>query len=250
MGTFKKLLINRLNFSFSECSWERGGSGQIFWRKFRSFHWRSGGCQWRASVRMAGEVQRHRRTLFGGTDAVGGIETRIWEAKGSETEITEKRIVGEIRRRSESKWREAEETGRGNWINELKRNWNFRNIWTFCHGNCYWHRPKNMWSTTEKEKWWEGTTDRRWKADMKRTSNGGGGIDCVVQFACFQFSYINNHLTVWGSYWREGRWGYACCHQFLKNSYCIGESGIIAERNEWGTKMEQTEKGEWCFGSD
>ncbi|KAL3103348.1 hypothetical protein niasHS_002534 [Heterodera schachtii] len=55
-------------------------------------------------------------------------------------------------------------------------------------------------------------------------------------------NYINNHLTVWGSYWREGRWGYACCHQFLKNSYCIGESGIIAERNEWGTKMEQGEK--------
>uniref|UniRef100_A0A183C0L5 Pre-mRNA-splicing factor SLU7 n=1 Tax=Globodera pallida TaxID=36090 RepID=A0A183C0L5_GLOPA len=45
----------------------------------------------------------------------------------------------------------------------------------------------------------------------------------------------NNHSTVWGSYWRDGRWGYACCHQFLKGSYCIGEQGIIAERNELGT---------------
>lgn len=24
---------------------------------------------------------------------------------------------------------------------------------------------------------------------------------------------INNHTSVWGSWWREGQWGYACCHQ-------------------------------------
>ena len=40
--------------------------------------------------------------------------------------------------------------------------------------------------------------------------------------------YINNHTSVWGSFWQEGRWGYACCHQFLKNSYCIGKAGIEA----------------------
>uniref|UniRef100_T1J8Q9 Pre-mRNA-splicing factor SLU7 n=1 Tax=Strigamia maritima TaxID=126957 RepID=T1J8Q9_STRMM len=37
--------------------------------------------------------------------------------------------------------------------------------------------------------------------------------------------YTNNHTSVWGSYWRNGFWGYKCCHQFVKNSYCIGESG-------------------------
>ena len=31
-----------------------------------------------------------------------------------------------------------------------------------------------------------------------------------------------NHTSVWGSYWRDGEWGYACCHQFVKNSYCTG----------------------------
>ncbi|KPJ16200.1 Pre-mRNA-splicing factor SLU7 [Papilio machaon] len=36
---------------------------------------------------------------------------------------------------------------------------------------------------------------------------------------------VNNHTTVWGSYWRDGRWGYKCCHSFIKMSYCVGEAG-------------------------
>lgn len=40
--------------------------------------------------------------------------------------------------------------------------------------------------------------------------------------------YINNHTSVWGSWWSDLRWGYACCHQFVKNSYCTGEAGIAA----------------------
>ncbi|XP_077266881.1 pre-mRNA-splicing factor Slu7 [Temnothorax americanus] len=35
----------------------------------------------------------------------------------------------------------------------------------------------------------------------------------------------NNHASVWGSYWRGGKWGYECCYSFVKNSYCTGESG-------------------------
>lgn len=30
---------------------------------------------------------------------------------------------------------------------------------------------------------------------------------------------------IWGSYWKEGRWGYKCCHSFFKYSYCTGEAG-------------------------
>ena len=37
--------------------------------------------------------------------------------------------------------------------------------------------------------------------------------------------YPNNHTSVWGSYWHEHRWGYQCCHSFIKNSYCTGEAG-------------------------
>ncbi|EPS36847.1 hypothetical protein H072_9581 [Dactylellina haptotyla CBS 200.50] len=38
--------------------------------------------------------------------------------------------------------------------------------------------------------------------------------------------YINNHTSVWGSWWQNFKWGYACCHSFVKNSYCTGETGI------------------------
>ena len=40
--------------------------------------------------------------------------------------------------------------------------------------------------------------------------------------------YVNNHTSVYGSWFRDGRWGYACCHQSHKNSYCTGPAGIEA----------------------
>lgn len=39
---------------------------------------------------------------------------------------------------------------------------------------------------------------------------------------------VNNHTSVWGSWWKEFRWGYACCHSTMKNSYCTGEEGRLA----------------------
>lgn len=41
---------------------------------------------------------------------------------------------------------------------------------------------------------------------------------------------INNHTTIWGSYYNRSRhcWGYACCHSLMKNSYCTGEIGKAA----------------------
>ena len=40
--------------------------------------------------------------------------------------------------------------------------------------------------------------------------------------------YVNNHTSVWGSYWIDGSWGYKCCHSLIKNSYCTGTEGIEA----------------------
>jgi len=37
--------------------------------------------------------------------------------------------------------------------------------------------------------------------------------------------YPNNHTSIWGSHWQNGKWGYKCCFSFIKNSYCTGESG-------------------------
>jgi len=45
---------------------------------------------------------------------------------------------------------------------------------------------------------------------------------------------INNHTSVWGSWWSNFQWAYACCHSTIKNSYCTGEEGKQAfeEANE------------------
>ena len=43
--------------------------------------------------------------------------------------------------------------------------------------------------------------------------------------------FPGNHTSVWGSYWSAGRWGYKCCHSFIKNSYCTGEAGKNAFSN-------------------
>ncbi len=42
----------------------------------------------------------------------------------------------------------------------------------------------------------------------------------------------NNHTSVWGSWWSNFKWGYACCHSMIKNSYCTGEAGKEAFEEE------------------
>eukprot|EP00696_Hemimastix_kukwesjijk_P013986 gnl/Hemi2/27860_TR9200_c0_g1_i1.p1 gnl/Hemi2/27860_TR9200_c0_g1~~gnl/Hemi2/27860_TR9200_c0_g1_i1.p1 ORF type:complete len:528 (+),score=204.33 gnl/Hemi2/27860_TR9200_c0_g1_i1:108-1691(+) len=39
--------------------------------------------------------------------------------------------------------------------------------------------------------------------------------------------YHNNHTAIWGSFYDldTHRWGYQCCHQLTKNSYCTGQAG-------------------------
>ncbi|KAH7157850.1 Pre-mRNA splicing Prp18-interacting factor-domain-containing protein [Dactylonectria estremocensis] len=52
---------------------------------------------------------------------------------------------------------------------------------------------------------------------------------------------INNHTSVWGSWWSSFRWGYSCCHSFVKNSYCTGDEGKeaweAAERQRSGANL-------------
>nr|XP_019045664.1 pre-mRNA-splicing factor SLU7 [Kwoniella bestiolae CBS 10118]OCF24594.1 pre-mRNA-splicing factor SLU7 [Kwoniella bestiolae CBS 10118] len=42
--------------------------------------------------------------------------------------------------------------------------------------------------------------------------------------------YINNHTSIWGSYYdlSSGTWGYGCCHSLISGSYCTGEAGKSA----------------------
>ncbi|RFU81891.1 pre-mrna-splicing factor slu7 [Trichoderma arundinaceum] len=71
---------------------------------------------------------------------------------------------------------------------------------------------------------------------------------------------INNHTSVWGSWWSNFKWGYACCHSFIKNSYCTGEEGKeaweAAERQRFGAPVSEqeaeslaTDTGETGLGS-
>eukprot|EP00960_Hanusia_phi_P006119 176474-Hanusia_phi.AAC.1 len=50
----------------------------------------------------------------------------------------------------------------------------------------------------------------------------------------------NNHTNVWGSFWYNGKWGYACCCQFIRNSYCTGKTGIEAFDKQKGSRMGLT----------
>jgi pre-mRNA-processing factor SLU7 len=56
---------------------------------------------------------------------------------------------------------------------------------------------------------------------------------------------INNHKTVWGSWWSNFTWGYACCHSIVKNSYCTGDEGRRAfeEANRLRTGGDFVEAG-------
>jgi len=53
--------------------------------------------------------------------------------------------------------------------------------------------------------------------------------------------YIHNHTKIWGSYWEDGRWGYGCCRQFVKNSYCTGQAGIEVKQQLKEEEMKRLE---------
>jgi pre-mRNA-processing factor SLU7 len=57
--------------------------------------------------------------------------------------------------------------------------------------------------------------------------------------------FINNHTSVWGSWWSDFKWGYACCHSFVKNSYCTGDTGrkAIQEADSWDKQGHQDGDG-------
>ncbi|PHH72586.1 hypothetical protein CDD80_4423 [Ophiocordyceps camponoti-rufipedis] len=59
---------------------------------------------------------------------------------------------------------------------------------------------------------------------------------------------VNNHGSVWGSWWSNFKWGYACCHSLIKNSYCTGEQGKeaweAAERQRTGADVVLFDNGD------
>jgi hypothetical protein len=57
---------------------------------------------------------------------------------------------------------------------------------------------------------------------------------------------LNNHTSVWGSWWSNFQWGFACCHSTVKHSYCTGDAGKeafeLADRMRTGVDLEEVPK--------
>jgi len=63
------------------------------------------------------------------------------------------------------------------------------------------------------------------------SSNNNNRSACVNQKSKYDEDiFINGHTTVWGSYFQKGafQWGYADDHSLMRNSYCTGINGRIA----------------------
>lgn len=58
----------------------------------------------------------------------------------------------------------------------------------------------------------------------------GAAPAVVVRTKYEEDVYVNNHTAVWGSYYNRARavWGYQCCHSCMRNSYCTGSKGRLA----------------------
>jgi pre-mRNA-processing factor SLU7 len=55
-----------------------------------------------------------------------------------------------------------------------------------------------------------------------------GQDKAIARSKYLEDQFPGNHKSVWGSYWRHGQWGYACCHSLFREAYCAGEAGKAA----------------------
>jgi pre-mRNA-processing factor SLU7 len=58
----------------------------------------------------------------------------------------------------------------------------------------------------------------------------GAAPQVVIRTKYEEDVYTNNHTSVWGSYYNRARatWGYACCHSCMRNAFCTGAKGRVA----------------------
>ena len=64
--------------------------------------------------------------------------------------------------------------------------------------------------------------------EWDQTGSAKGALKAEARSKYVEDVFVNNHTSVWGSWWSNFRWGYSCCHSTTKNSYCTGEEGKIA----------------------
>eukprot|EP00882_Tetradesmus_deserticola_P016769 GHRQ01017929.1.p2 GENE.GHRQ01017929.1~~GHRQ01017929.1.p2 ORF type:complete len:183 (+),score=104.68 GHRQ01017929.1:196-744(+) len=69
-------------------------------------------------------------------------------------------------------------------------------------------------------------------------------MPCRAAFGAHRYEedvLINNHTAVWGSWWSDGAWGFACCRSCVKNSYCTGKAGEKALAESAGQMVKNLE---------
>lgn len=70
-----------------------------------------------------------------------------------------------------------------------------------------------------------------------------GDVRASTKSKYVEDTYENGHTAVWGSYWNNHRWGYACCHSLIRQSYCTGK--IIEEKEiEFQTNTTKNDANE------
>eukprot|EP01119_Soliformovum_irregulare_P004061 TRINITY_DN15072_c0_g1_i1.p2 TRINITY_DN15072_c0_g1~~TRINITY_DN15072_c0_g1_i1.p2 ORF type:complete len:381 (-),score=135.73 TRINITY_DN15072_c0_g1_i1:12-1154(-) len=79
-----------------------------------------------------------------------------------------------------------------------------------------------------------------------KEKRGKNGVSTIPKSRYPEDQFINNHTAIFGSYYESGKWGFACCRNFLKNSYCTGTAGVSAkssapDRSEIFKKEEKEE---------
>ncbi|KAI0567187.1 hypothetical protein FGB62_4g246 [Gracilaria domingensis] len=63
--------------------------------------------------------------------------------------------------------------------------------------------------------------------DAEGNPKKGGNISAPVS-AYPEDVLEKNHKDIWGSFYEDGKWGYACCRQTQRYAFCTGEAGRVA----------------------
>lgn len=74
-----------------------------------------------------------------------------------------------------------------------------------------------------------------------------GAEQQIIRSRYSEDNFINNHTSVWGSYWKNHKWGFHCCKSFIKNSWCCKQPAgaeIDEEEQEPSTSGHISSKNE------
>ncbi|KAG7542010.1 WD40-repeat-containing domain superfamily [Arabidopsis thaliana x Arabidopsis arenosa] len=73
-----------------------------------------------------------------------------------------------------------------------------------------------------------GQSERQVEYDRAGRILKGQEVEVLPKNKYKEDVHVNNHNSVWGSWWKGHKWGYKCCQLTVRNSYCTGSAGIEA----------------------